>query len=155
MVGFDLARTFNPPTRLGSATGIVNVGGFLASLSTIDPDRGRPGPRGPRRARAPTPSTRSGLAMSVQYLVWVLGVVQILRFRRRTRRAIAESEDGAVRRDAALRGPLRLSARRRPAREAGRRTRAATRVRGPDAHRDHFVIVRRDGRTAQPPRTRD
>ena len=32
--------------------------------------------------------------MSVQYLVWVVGVVQILRFRRRTRRAIAESEDG-------------------------------------------------------------
>ena len=35
MVGFDLARTFNPPTRIGSATGIVNVGGFLAALSTI------------------------------------------------------------------------------------------------------------------------
>src|SRR3954466_9889629 len=35
MIGFDLARTFNPPNRLGTATGIVNVGGFVASLITI------------------------------------------------------------------------------------------------------------------------
>jgi len=93
MVGFDLARTFNPPTRIGSATGIVNVGGFLAALSTIALiglvlDHVAPG--GP--STYTTDSFR--VAMSVQYLVWVLGVVQIVRFRRRTRRAIAESEDG-------------------------------------------------------------
>ena len=35
MIGFDFARTFNPPGRLGSATGIVNIGGFVASLVTI------------------------------------------------------------------------------------------------------------------------
>ena len=35
MIGFDFARTFNPPSRLGTATGIVNVGGFVASLLTI------------------------------------------------------------------------------------------------------------------------
>ena len=35
MIGFDYARTENEPGRLGSATGIVNVGGFVASLSTI------------------------------------------------------------------------------------------------------------------------
>ena len=28
MMGFDYARTENPPTRIGSATGIVNLGGF-------------------------------------------------------------------------------------------------------------------------------
>jgi sugar phosphate permease len=93
MVGFDLARTFNPPTRIGSATGIVNVGGFLAALSTIALiglvlDHVAPG--GP--STYTTDSFR--VAMSVQYLVWVVGVVQIVRFRRRTRRAIAESEDG-------------------------------------------------------------
>lgn len=93
MVGFDLARTFNPPTRIGSATGIVNVGGFLAALSTIALiglvlDHVAPG--GP--STYTTGSFR--VAMSVQYLVWVVGVVQIVRFRRRTRRAIAESEDG-------------------------------------------------------------
>src|SRR4051794_21927003 len=35
LVGFDYARTFNPTARLGSASGIVNVGGFVASLTTI------------------------------------------------------------------------------------------------------------------------
>ena len=86
MVGFDLARTFNPPTRLGSATGIVNVGGFVASLGTVALigivlDQVAPG--GP--STYTVDSFRA--AMSVQYLVWVLGVVQILRFRRKARRA--------------------------------------------------------------------
>lgn len=35
IVGLDFARTENPPTRLGSASGIVNVGGFVASLLLI------------------------------------------------------------------------------------------------------------------------
>ena len=35
MIAFDFARTFNPPNRLGTATGIVNVGGFVASLITM------------------------------------------------------------------------------------------------------------------------
>jgi MFS family permease len=86
MVGFDLARTFNPPTRLGSASGIVNVGGFVASLSTVALigivlDRVAPG----------GPSTYTvdsfRVAMSVQYVVWVFGLVQILRFRRKARAA--------------------------------------------------------------------
>lgn len=86
MVGFDLARTFNPPTRLGSATGIVNVGGFVASLSTvaligIALDVVAPG--GP--STYTVDSFRA--AMSVQYVVWVIGVVQILRFRRKARAA--------------------------------------------------------------------
>ena len=86
MVGFDLARTFNPPTRLGSASGIVNVGGFVASLSTVALigivlDKVAPG----------GPSTYTvdsfRVAMSVQYIVWVIGLVQILRFRRKARTA--------------------------------------------------------------------
>jgi sugar phosphate permease len=32
LIGFDFARTFNPMRSLGSATGVVNVGGFLASF---------------------------------------------------------------------------------------------------------------------------
>ena len=35
MVGFDLARSFNPRERIGSALGVVNVGGFVASLSAM------------------------------------------------------------------------------------------------------------------------
>jgi MFS family permease len=93
MVGFDLARTFNPPTRLGSATGIVNVGGFVASLSTVALigivlDLVAPG----------GPSTYTvdsfRVAMSVQYIVWVIGFVQILRFRRKARTARKLDQQG-------------------------------------------------------------
>jgi MFS family permease len=35
MIGFDFARTFNPSHRLGTATGIVNIGGFVAALLTM------------------------------------------------------------------------------------------------------------------------
>jgi hypothetical protein len=78
--------SFNPPTRLGSANGIVNVGGFVASLGTVGLicivlDKVAPG----------VPSTYTvdsfRVAMSVQYLVWVLGLVQILRYRRKARQA--------------------------------------------------------------------
>ena len=91
MVGFDLARTFNPPTRMGSAIGIVNVGGFVASLGTVALigivlDLVAPG----------GPSTYTvdsfRVAMSVQYIVWVLGLVQILRFRRKSRRSLRRDQ---------------------------------------------------------------
>lgn len=32
LIGFDFARTFNPPSRQGAASGFVNVGGFSASV---------------------------------------------------------------------------------------------------------------------------
>ena len=35
VIGFDYARTFNPVHRIGSATGIVNVGGFVASIVLV------------------------------------------------------------------------------------------------------------------------
>lgn len=35
MIGFDFVRTFNPPHVIGTATGIVNVGGFLAALVSV------------------------------------------------------------------------------------------------------------------------
>jgi sugar phosphate permease len=94
MVGFDLARTFNPPTRIGSATGIVNVGGFFASLSTVTLigiilDIVAPG----------GPSTYTvdsfRIAMSVQYIVWAIGAAQILRYRRLVRRDLLENNPEA------------------------------------------------------------
>jgi sugar phosphate permease len=90
MVGFDLARTFNPPTRVGSATGIVNVGGFVASLSTvmlIGAVLDRVAPGGP--STYTVDSFR--VAMSVQYIVWAIGTVQILRYRRLVRRDLLEN----------------------------------------------------------------
>ena len=88
MIGFDLARTFNPPSRLGTATGMVNVGGFVASLVTIllvglvlDARTG---------GRADYDIGDFKVAMSVQYLVGAIGLVGILRTRRLARRRLAE-----------------------------------------------------------------
>jgi MFS-type transporter involved in bile tolerance (Atg22 family) len=76
MVGFDYARTENPPGRLGSATGIVNVGGFAASLSTI--------------LLIGLLLSATGdfkVAFAVQYVVWAIGVAGVLTSRRRLRAA--------------------------------------------------------------------
>ncbi|WP_432036858.1 MFS transporter [Streptomyces cucumeris] len=35
MIGFDFARPANPPERMGTASGIVNMGGFMASMTTL------------------------------------------------------------------------------------------------------------------------
>ncbi|EWT03596.1 MFS transporter [Intrasporangium oryzae NRRL B-24470] len=94
MIGFDLARTFNPPTRLGSASGIVNTGGFMATLTAVALvgvvlDRVAPG----------GPSTWDvdafRVAMTVQYPVWALGIAQVLRYRRKARRAALASDPEA------------------------------------------------------------
>ena len=83
MVGFDMARSFNAPTRLGSANGIVNVGGYVASVTCIVGigivlDHVAPG--GP--ATYDVDSFRA--AMSVQYLVWAFGLAMMWHYRRRT-----------------------------------------------------------------------
>jgi MFS family permease len=86
MIAFDYARTFNPPNRFGTATGIVNVGGFVASLVTIllvglVLDVVGQG----------STYTLSGfrVALSVQYLFWIIGLVGFLRARRRVRARMA------------------------------------------------------------------
>ncbi|MFF8284348.1 MFS transporter [Streptomyces albus] len=35
MIGFDFSRPANPPERQGTASGIVNMGGFTASMTTL------------------------------------------------------------------------------------------------------------------------
>lgn len=87
MVGFDLARTFHPSERYGRANGIINVGGFLASLLTIGLiglvlDHRAPG--------GPSTYTLADfrVAMAVQFPFWALGAVQLLRYRRRGRALI-------------------------------------------------------------------
>jgi MFS family permease len=89
LIGFDFARTFNPPNRLGTATGIVNVGGFFASLVTIllvgivlDARTG---------GSATYDLADFRVAMSVQYVIWLIGVVGIVVTRRRVRRRMAEA----------------------------------------------------------------
>jgi MFS family permease len=91
LLGFDYARTENPPARLGSASGIVNVGGFVASLISIlaigtilD-------------ALTSGSSTDYSLsafrvAFAFQYVLWAVGLYGVLRHRRTLRRRL--SEDG-------------------------------------------------------------
>ncbi|MGN6250651.1 MAG: MFS transporter [Marmoricola sp.] len=82
MIGFDFARTFNPMERIGTATGIVNVGGFVASLTLmygigVVLDVLTPG-------RGSTYSLEAfKWAMSLQYLFWGFGAVAIVVARRR------------------------------------------------------------------------
>jgi sugar phosphate permease len=95
MIGFDLARSFNPRGRLGSASGIVNVGGFTASILLIVGigvvlDLSAPGGGG----HYPLPAYR--WAFALQYLLWTVGAVQVLRLRRATRRHLAEHDPEAL-----------------------------------------------------------
>ncbi|MFP5348097.1 MAG: MFS transporter [Actinomycetes bacterium] len=87
MIAFDFARTFNPPNRLGTATGIVNIGGFVASLITIYLIGVVLDLRTGGSATYTLADFRA--AMSVQYLTWGVGVVGILLTRRKVRRRMA------------------------------------------------------------------
>lgn len=107
MVGLDLARTFNPQHRLGSAIGIANIGGFLASLLTmwlIGLVLDHLEPRGPQYYDLGD----FRVALCVQYLFWIVGGVQVWRHRRRTRGHLARTNPegmAALRRgDSALPG---------------------------------------------------
>ncbi|WP_207456670.1 MFS transporter [Herbiconiux sp. SYSU D00978] len=97
IIGFDFARTFNPLRNLGSANGIVNVGGFVASFTMmfligaiLDVlDRIRVAQGLPSDVYA-LDSFR--LAFLVQYLVVGMGVLFLIRARRRTRMRMHEEE---------------------------------------------------------------
>lgn len=76
MIGFDFARPANPPERLGTASGIVNIGGFTASMVTL-------------LAIGVLLDASGGnyrIAWSSVFVLQALGVVQILRLRGRAAR---------------------------------------------------------------------
>jgi MFS family permease len=90
-IGFDYARTSNPAERMGTATGLVNVGGFATAVVTIlavgvvldvvgadDP--------------LSLPAFRA--AFAVMAVPWTIAVVGVLVTRRRTRRLMLA--DGVV-----------------------------------------------------------
>jgi hypothetical protein len=86
MLGLDYARTFNPTTRFGAANGMVNTGGFIAMLICIgmvgvllDVSSGG----------AAQTLTDFKWALTFQYVLWAIGTVQILRYRRRARATLA------------------------------------------------------------------
>jgi MFS family permease len=83
VVGFDFARTFNPSRSLGTAQGMVNMGGFLVSLLVM-------------QAMGIIIGAMGGysfdsfrVAWTVQYLVWLTATIGILTTRRK---AIREME---------------------------------------------------------------
>ncbi len=93
MIGFDYARTENPAERLGKASGVVNVGGFVASLLTILAigavlDLLTPG------ASTDYSLDAFRAAFAVQYVFWAIGLVGVLRHRRELRARLAR--DGVV-----------------------------------------------------------
>jgi MFS family permease len=91
MIGFDYARSFNPADRIGGATGIVNVGGFAASIVLIIAVgvlldlQTAPG------AEHPTLGAFRW-AFAAQYPLWAFGAVQVYRYRRTTRRRVAAED---------------------------------------------------------------
>lgn len=108
MIGFDFARTFNPPNRIGTATGIVNVGGFFSALVLI------------LVVGLLLDLTGSGesyslegfrIAFSAQYVLWAVGIAGIVRTRQVVRARLAE--DGVVV------PPMREALRRRRAARRG------------------------------------
>ncbi len=93
MIGFDFGRTSNPEHRLGSATGIINQGGFVASLLLVVAIGLILDWRTPGSSTAYSPSAFRW-AMSAQYVLWGLGLIQIWRYRLKTRaRILAEDPD--------------------------------------------------------------
>ncbi|MCW2838544.1 MAG: transporter [Aeromicrobium sp.] len=94
MIGFDVGRTSNPLDRLASATGIINQAGFVASLLLVISIGLILDWRTPGVGSDYTPSAFRW-AMSAQYLLWTVGVVQIWRYRVRTRAKIMVEEPEA------------------------------------------------------------
>ncbi|MCD1268657.1 MFS transporter [Microbacterium sp. MEC084] len=84
MVAFDFARAHNPAHRLSTATGVTNVGGFLAGLLAILFIGIAMDVQG-----AGSPELYSAdafrWAFATQIPLWLLGIAMILRERARTR----------------------------------------------------------------------
>ncbi|WP_204965009.1 MFS transporter [Microbacterium dextranolyticum] len=97
MIAFDHARTHNPAHRLSTATGITNVGGFLAALVAIFAIGVALDLQG-----AGTPSTYRldafRLAFLTQFPLWILGWTFIVIERRKTRVLIGMDEPRRPRR---------------------------------------------------------
>jgi MFS family permease len=90
MIGFDFARTENPAERMGSASGVVNVGGFVAALLTMllvgaVLDALTPG------ASAAYGLSEFRVAFAVQYVFWAIGLAGVVVNRRRVRARLASS----------------------------------------------------------------
>lgn len=76
MIGFDFARPANPPERQGTASGITNMGGFVASMTTLFAIG----------VLLDATGDDYTVAFSAVFVLQALGLTQILRLRRRAAR---------------------------------------------------------------------
>ncbi|MBJ6639510.1 MFS transporter [Streptomyces sp. DHE7-1] len=76
MLGFDFARPANPPERQGTASGITNMGGFVASMTTLFAVG----------VLLDATGDDYTVAFSAVFVLQALGVSQILRLRGRAAR---------------------------------------------------------------------
>ncbi|MFJ5031320.1 nitrate/nitrite transporter [Streptomyces sp. NPDC088560] len=76
MLGFDFARPANPPERQGTASGITNMGGFIASMTTLLAIG----------VLLDATGDDYDIAFSAVFVLQALGVSQILRLRGRAAR---------------------------------------------------------------------
>ena len=94
MIGFDFGRTFNPEHRMGGAIGIINQGGFVASLLLVVAIGLILDWRTPGSGTDYAPSAFRW-AMSAQYVLWGIGLIQIWRYRVKTRARILDEDPDA------------------------------------------------------------
>ena len=94
LVGFDLARSFTPVESSGRANGLVNIGGFSASLLTMALVGLLLDQRAGGAASYDLGDFR--VALSVQYLFWGIGAWQMLRYRRKAVAHLERHHPGAV-----------------------------------------------------------
>ena len=120
MIGFDYARTFNPSTALDTAQGMVNIGGFLASLLVIQ----AMGLILQRLGGYTFEAFR--VAWLAQYPVWVVAIIGVLVTRGKARREAGVSPRTLrqVLRDGRRAGPANSQTRIEEAGDDGERTRA-------------------------------
>lgn len=83
MIGFDFVRTTNPAYRLGAATGVANMGGFLGGLIGVlgvgvilD------------HVKSSEEFTLGNFRVAFSFLaiLWIIALIGLLRFRRATRK---------------------------------------------------------------------
>ena len=86
MVGFDFARTFNTRATLGTAQGMVNMGGFIAALLVMQAMGLIIGSMGGYSFES------FRIAWTVQYAVWALAIVGVLITRAKARRAMTPDQ---------------------------------------------------------------
>lgn len=89
LIGIDVSRTSNAAHRQGSASGLVNAAGFFASLLTVVGIGLILNVQGAGRVYT-LEAFRP--AFAVQYALWALGVIQILRHRTLLRNLITREQ---------------------------------------------------------------